>query len=319
MSPPHIKYTILGEPWVPSADPFGSSSRGLSQLGAALRCDTLWHLGYQDRLRPIHSKKHTNFGSCFHVRKQFRNARKMIRPPKWLSMYDEEEVVTQVAGTHHQNIKASKKIERLHEAYWKNLGREWTIFSAEEEVYASLGEMFPQLREQLGDLATEVVTARIDLTAELPDGSLIWIDYKTTGGDYRYDRLHRWNANQNEYQRSAQALASLRVARAHYLRRGKALEDFWIERVRSVETFESDRHPVSISKEAYFHAGRALIQAVKKEFVLAKRRAKGLPDRQTGILRGACQTNWGPCDLWSLCQAAPEQREQIVKLSFSGK
>lgn len=298
----------------------GASKRGSHRLAQISQCERAWWFSWGRRLEPRDRQRALVEGSAVHLALAYWWAERMEQPPAWLhEMTLEAAMAKEVAGMQD----AADLAYRARDAYARRYANDvWTPVAVEREFSATIAELRKStwghfIEHPATD--SESVSARIDLLVSV-NGKLWAVDHKTTkGSDGRsYANLPRWKA-EGEFAHSFQFVLQTLILRQVF---GAEFGGILVQRIKTSSPFDFDRNVVHLSPQILHDAPWAVYEQVAREARLGtqiRETAQLGVDMDAWLPRGNFWSCWSwgrSCQFRELCEAEPQQRQEIVQLGY---
>jgi len=277
---------------------------------AAAGCDRLYALKYLTRLRPVHEPAYRLVGTLIHECLAHHYAGKLPIPPKWYRPGALDTSLNAQANNQPEQVQIAREVYQYYKS--QTAAESLTPLFVEQEFSASVGEIDPQPESESG-IEDDRITCRTDLVA-LINGRVFIVDHKCTSGQYKTERLPRWQS-EGEYKMSFQAMVNMLILSCRLPELGyPAPSGFMIQRIKRKPPFDMDRNFVQLSPMAMADAPKAIRSYIEKEGRIRAQVARG---EKPAPNFDRCWGRYGKCDFHGVCSAQTQlEKLAILKQSF---
>lgn len=286
-------------------------------------------------------------GTLIHLAMAYHAASQMQTKPPWFFEKDLQTALEERGEGLPDGVQRAKEVLSAYRLRTEPLDEGRTPLFVEDEFFAKVGEIDPEIHREIADLEAkprdaqteahlahlrylatfddEEVSCRpdlIELERTLLDMEQVWIiDHKSRGKPWgRRKGLETWK-DDGEFLLDWQVQVNLHIVRAPSNRGrlgNRPVAGFIIQRLtREPDNdgyYYADRHVLRVPKKAYEAAPRYIRMAVAREAEVRAKVANGIRTAQNFW---ACQGRYDGCDYRRLCAAAnDEQAYKILKTDF---
>lgn len=308
-----FEFDFSPTPVVARKDSSSASRRGTHQLLQAASCERAYGFKHVWHLSPAIEPPWRLVGSLIHELLAFHYAARCATPPAFYvgkEHWTQREQLAAIGGE-AQPAQMQTALDFYRYYVQQTVGEAMVPLYVEQEFTASIGELDPG--GPFPELDGEVVSCRSDLVASI-NGDVVIVDHKCLAGEWKVDRLPALPP-QNDYTRSLQLRVNMLLVGAHQRRLGlPEPAGFMIQRLKRKLPFDMARDDIEIPPGAMAEAVRTLRLLVRRE--LAVRAQFDLDPWSVLPNDSQCTTKFGPCEYAGICNARPDEREQLIQLEY---